>query len=231
MRYCSWQYAEPRCYDPWLVLCHRKPRHAPWLPDSYYCCTRNASKNAAKNKEFLHSMATGYFLFRGAVAEQLTNGVRKFVEGGGRRQNAPHPPPHSLLKISWETDSRALGATNRWFHLGQPPFLIQSRSSPNPLHHLSRRTLTALRDVHVHVAVAVTHARGPPAVLEHVDGDVVVIHTVSARVEAGEGEARGCVIVVAPPSFAGAGAALPCHDDRGRAKTDETDSAGAVWRR
>ena len=52
----------------------------------------------------------------------------------------------------------------------------------------SPRTLTALGDVHLDVANAVAdgfHAQTKPAVLEHIDGDVIVVYARGARVDAG----------------------------------------------
>lgn len=67
--------------------------------------------------------------------------------------------------------------------------------------------LTALGGVQIEVAKAVPNGNDVIAVIELVDGDVVVVYTRSARVEAGKASLAG--VIVAPASITGAFTAIP----------------------
>ena len=70
------------------------------------------------------------------------------------------------------------------------------------------RTLTAFGGIHVQVAVTVTHAHDPVAIVDHLDGDVVVVYAFGARVDARKAVPAGVVVVVGEGSIARAGAAV-----------------------
>lgn len=57
------------------------------------------------------------------------------------------------------------------------------------------RTLTAFGDIHVQVAVPVADAYDPVARVEHVDADVVVVHTAGVRIDAGEAVLTSGIVV------------------------------------
>lgn len=71
-----------------------------------------------------------------------------------------------------------------------------------------RKNLTALLIVVVVVAVAIADASDIFTVLDHVDGDIVVFHTIRFGVDAGEHRAAVVVIIFVFRTCTGAGAAI-----------------------